>query len=236
MSEQELSPCQVLVQVRSLRKVFVKRGLVSISHQVLFNGFDLDLYQGELLGLVGPSGSGKSTLGKIIAGLEGYEGSVKVLGREVRDWVRRDRRGFAKVVQIVFQDPLSSIDPLYKIGSYLYEAVRLHFPELRKKWRSLVSRFLKRVGLGEWVLDRYPSQLSGGQRQRIALVRALLLSPAIVVFDEITSSLDKDSEREILEIVKDLRETGAFSGIFISHDLSLVESLCDRMVRLSARG
>ncbi len=222
-----------ILLVRDLRKVYVRKELLLSLPQVVIDGLDLEVYPGELVGIVGPSGCGKSTIGRIVAGLEDYEGSVKVLGREVSEWRRMDRKGLAKAVQIVFQDPYTAIDPFWKVGSYLKEAMDVHFPHLnRRAVRERIVRALADVDLDESVLDRYPSQLSGGQRQRVCIARALLLEPKFLVLDEITSALDKRTESRLVDLVRNLFKEKQVSGLFISHDLDLVERVCDRVLRM----
>ncbi len=221
-----------VVKVHNLKKAFIKAGLVASKKEEVISGLSFTVGEGELVGIVGPSGKGKSTLARIIAGLERYEGSVQVLGREVREWVRKDRKGFFRTVQIVFQDPFSSIDPLYRVGNYLYEAVKIHYPHRRKDWRDLVEHYLRLVDLPLDVIDRFPDQLSGGQRQRVAIARALLLQPQVIILDEITSSLDKDTEQKIINLIKDLWVQFSWSGIFISHNLELVNQLCNKVIAL----
>ena len=224
---------QPILVVRGLRKVYVRKELLLSVPQVVIDGLDLEVYPGELLGVVGPSGCGKSTLGRIVAGLEDYEGSVRLLGREVSEWRRKDRKGLAKAVQIVFQDPYTAIDPFWKVGSYLKEAMDVHFPRLdRETVRERLVKALADVGLDGSVLDRYPSQLSGGQRQRVCIARALLLEPKFLVLDEITSALDKRTEANLIDLVRNLFEEKQVSGLFISHDLELVERVCDRVLRM----
>ncbi len=222
----------IAIRAKDIKKTFVKSGLISSIEEKVIDGLSFVVKRGEIVGVVGPSGSGKSTLGRIVAGLEGYLGSVKVLGREVRDWVRKDRRGFARSVQIVFQDPLSSIDPLYKIGTYLYEAIKIHYPDRKRDWRKFAMYYLELVGLSGELISRYPKQLSGGQRQRVAIARALMVQPEVIVFDEVTSSLDRRIERQIVGLIKRLQGQFNWSGLFITHDLALADELCQRIINL----
>ena len=222
----------IAIKAKDIKKSFVKSGLVSSIEEKVIDGLSFVVRRGEIMGVVGPSGSGKSTLGRIVAGLEGYLGSVKILGREVRDWVREDRRSFSKSVQIVFQDPLSSIDPLYKIGTYLYEAIKIHYPNKKEHWKRFVEHYLELVGLSGELIHRYPRQLSGGQRQRVAIARALMVQPKVIVFDEITSSLDRRTERQIVDLIKRLQNRFNWSGLFITHDLALANELCEKIISL----
>ncbi|WP_172327573.1 ABC transporter ATP-binding protein [Mangrovicoccus sp. HB161399] len=181
--------------------------------------------EGESFGLVGESGSGKSTILRAITGLApGWSGRVEVDGRTVyRD--RRDRR-FHKTVQMVFQDPYASLHPRHSVDRVLSETLWLHGMD---RIDSRVPQLLEDVGLGPKFRFRYPHQLSGGQRQRVAIARALAGEPRLLLLDEPTSALDVSVQAEILNLLADLRDERGLTYVMVSHDLSVVGHLCQRL-------
>ncbi|MGM7699121.1 ATP-binding cassette domain-containing protein [Microbacterium sp. A84] len=188
---------------------------------------------GETLGLVGESGSGKSTIGKAILGLAPLtEGVIRYRGTDLSTLTRAQRRALAKDVQVIFQDPHSSLDPTKPIGYSIAEPVQIHEPGPKAVVRERVFEMLRRVGLSEDAAQRFPAQFSGGQKQRIAIARALILAPKLVVCDEPVSALDLSIQAEVINLMAELQhETGA-SYLFISHDLSIVHYLSDRIIVL----
>ena len=192
-----------------------------------------DIAAGETLGLVGESGSGKSTIGKAILGLAPVtEGLIRYRGTEINTLTRTQRRALARDVQVIFQDPHSSLDPTKPIGYSIAEPVQIHEPAPKAVVRERVFEMLRRVGLSDDAAQRFPAQFSGGQKQRIAIARALILAPKLVVCDEPVSALDLSIQAEVINLMAELqRETGA-SYLFISHDLSIVHYLSDRIVVL----
>lgn len=194
---------------------------------------NFEIADGETLGLVGESGSGKSTIGKAILGLAPLtEGLIRYRGTDISTLTRVQRRALAKDVQVIFQDPHSSLDPTKPIGYSIAEPVQIHEPGPRAVVRERVFEMLRRVGLSEDAAQRFPAQFSGGQKQRIAIARALILAPKLVVCDEPVSALDLSIQAEVINLMAELqRETGA-SYLFISHDLSIVHYLSDRIIVL----
>lgn len=192
-----------------------------------------DIAAGETVGLVGESGSGKSTIGKAILGLAPVtEGSIRYRGSAIDSLTRAQRRALAKDVQVIFQDPHSSLDPTKPIGYSIAEPVQIHEPASKGVVRQRVYDMLRRVGLSEDAAHRFPAQFSGGQKQRIAIARALILSPKLVICDEPVSALDLSIQAEVINLMAELQhETGA-SYLFISHDLSIVHYLSDRIIVL----
>ena len=192
-----------------------------------------DIGPGETLGLVGESGSGKSTIGKAILGLAPVaDGRVSYRGTDIATLTKAQRRALARDVQVIFQDPHSSLDPTKPIGYSIAEPVQIHEPGTKIAVRERVFEMLRRVGLAEDAAHRFPAQFSGGQKQRIAIARALILAPKLVVCDEPVSALDLSIQAEVINLMADLqRETGA-SYLFISHDLSIVHYLSDRIMVL----
>ncbi len=187
----------------------------------------LTIAQGEVLGLVGESGSGKSTLGRIICGIyTPTAGTVTVAGRKVREGQRKLGTG----VQMIFQDPYASLDPRRTIFQSVAEGPLAHGLTTRSSARAYVNRWLKAVAFDPALGDRYPHQFSGGQRQRIAIARALAMQPELIVCDEPVASLDVSIQAQVINLLIELRRTLNLTLLFISHDLSVVRHLCDRVV------
>ncbi len=183
-----------------------------------------DVASGESFGLVGESGSGKSTILRAITGLAPtWSGNIKVGGQRIE---RKRARAFYKQVQMVFQDPYASLHPRHSVDAVLGETLHLHgFRDIDAR----VVRLLDDVGLGQKFRFRYPHQLSGGQRQRVAIARALAPEPELLLLDEPTSALDVSVQAEILNLLADLRQEHGLTYLMVSHDLSVVGHMCDRL-------
>lgn len=192
---------------------------------------NLELGKGRILGLVGGSGSGKSTIAKVITGLlPADSGEILLEGKLLG--TKRDP-GEKKKIQMVFQNPGSSLNPRYKIGHILKSAMKLHFKDLSNT--AILARcneLIERMELPADTLDRYPSSFSGGQKQRIALARALCLEPEILIADEPTSSLDVSVQLKMLKLIKEIQRERKLSILFITHDLGVVNYLCDTVAVL----
>jgi peptide/nickel transport system ATP-binding protein len=185
--------------------------------------------RGGTLGLVGESGSGKSTIARALVGLTPISGGTITLdGRDVTPAPERNSRAYRSRVQMVFQDPYSSLNPRMTIGATMVEAVSVqHEKGSRASRRAEVLRALELVGLGASALDRFPHQFSGGQRQRIAIARALAVHPDVVIMDEVTSALDVSVQATIINLLKELQQELGLSYLFISHDLSVIGAMSD---------
>ncbi|SFC83377.1 ABC transporter ATP-binding protein [Klenkia taihuensis] len=224
-----------ILTVRGLEKHFPIKGGGLIKRVVgavrAVDGLDLDLYPGEVLGLVGESGCGKSTTGRAILNLQpATGGSVKFEGRELVGLDRRAMRPLRRDIQIVFQDPYASLNPRLPVFDIVAEPLIIHGltkdeAELRERVRTLVET----VGLNPEHTNRYPAEFSGGQRQRIGIARALALEPKVLVLDEPVSALDVSIQAGVINLLEDLKERLGLSYLFIAHDLSVVRHISDRV-------
>jgi peptide/nickel transport system ATP-binding protein len=190
-----------------------------------------DVYRGETLGIVGESGSGKTTLGRALLGLnKTAKGSIKYDGVELTTLPKSDLLAFRRNIQMVFQDPYSSLNPRLMIGPAIAEPVKVHSAAAKTERKEQVLELLDKVGLNPEHFNRYPHAFSGGQRQRIVIARALILKPGFVVFDESVSALDVSVQAQVLNLINDLKKNLGFTAVFISHDLSVIQYLCDRVL------
>lgn len=194
------------------------------------DGVSLEIPAGETLGLVGESGCGKSTLAKLILGLyRPTKGNIFFEGREISRDGRVDWKEIRRRIQIIFQDPYSSLNARMNVGSILAEPFIIHGLADKKEIGALVERLLLRVGLSSEARWRYPHEFSGGQRQRIGIARSLALEPRLIIADEPVSSLDVSIRAQILNLLMDLREEMGMAYLFISHDLSVIRHISDRV-------
>ncbi|ENO8974421.1 ABC transporter ATP-binding protein [Vibrio parahaemolyticus] len=194
-------------------------------------GISLQLKQGETLGIVGESGSGKSTLGRALIGLLPSTGKIEFKGQNMASLSDKERFDLKKDVQMVFQDPYGSLSPRMTIGEIITEGLTVHGPYLNKKERMQKARdVLREVRLDPASINRYPHEFSGGQRQRIAIARALILEPSFILLDEPTSALDRSVQLTVIDLLKDLQKKHNIGYLFISHDLSVVKALSDRVL------
>jgi peptide/nickel transport system ATP-binding protein len=203
-----------------------------LSYTKAVDDVSFDVYEGETLGLVGESGCGKTTLGRTILKLtEAIDGQIFYKRQELLRMKESDFRAHRKDMQIIFQDPYSSLNPRITVGDAIMEPMKIHniFPTSKQR-RDKVHELLKKVGLDEKYFHRYPHEFSGGQRQRICIARALGLSPKFIICDESVSALDVSVQAQVLNLLNELKEEFKFTYIFISHDLSVVKFMSDRMV------
>jgi len=222
-----------LLQVRDLRKHFaVRRGIFSrVAGAVrAVDGVSLSVGAGETLGLVGESGCGKTTAARAILRLvEPTSGSVRYDGVELTTLAPRAMRAMRRHMQIVFQDPYSSLNPRMTAGAMIGEAIRIHRLARGPAVRERVAELLSSVGLSPGHADRYPHEFSGGQRQRIGIARALAVQPRLLILDEPVSALDVSIQAQIVNLLQDLQARLGLSYLFVAHDLSVVEHISDRV-------
>ncbi len=193
-------------------------------------GVDLEIAPGETLGLVGESGSGKSTLGRLILKLiEPTAGRVIFAGRDLSTLTRKELRLLRRQMQLVFQDPYSSLDPRMRVRAIVGEGLEIHKLARGKAKEARIVELLEMVGLGADALDRYPHEFSGGQRQRIGIARALAVNPRFLVLDEPVSALDVSIQAQIVNLLQDLQERLNLTYLFIAHDLRVVEHISRRV-------
>ncbi|GAB7022931.1 ABC transporter ATP-binding protein [Salidesulfovibrio brasiliensis] len=219
-----------LLEMTELTKTYrIKGGLLGLeaSRLTAVDHVTLFMNEGETLGLVGESGCGKSTLGRLITGLEKPDsGTITYRDRPIADWNDKE---FRRMVQIVFQDPYSSLNPRQTIGSAVREPLDIHGLGSRAERNAEMLRLLEQVGLDGETASRYPHEFSGGQRQRIAIARALALRPELIVCDEPVSALDVCVQAQVLSLLRELQTDFGLTYLFISHDLSVISNLCDRV-------
>jgi peptide/nickel transport system ATP-binding protein len=197
----------------------------------VLKGISLEVFKGESLGLVGESGCGKSTLGRnIIRLLQPEEGTLIFKGIDITHLKGNALRKLRKEIQIIFQDPYSSLNPRQRIGDAIVEPMAIHGLHTSKKQRvKKAKELLEKVGLKAEQFNRYPHEFSGGQRQRIGIARALAVEPELIVCDESVSALDVSVQAQVLNLLNDLKDEFGLTYLFISHDLSVVNYFCDRI-------
>ena len=236
MAEQEMQAgrnrrlimAEIILQVKNLKKTFIsgKRRIEAVD-DVSFN-----LKRGECLGIVGESGSGKSTIAKMITHLEPVTGGqIFLKGNDITHASGRELREIYRTMQMVFQMPTESFDPHRTLGDGIGESLQ-NMGINRKETRNKVENLLESCGLDRTFADRYPHQVSGGQCQRAAIARALAVSPEILICDEATSALDVTVQKQIMELLIELKQQQNLSFLFICHDLALVQAFCDKVLVL----
>ncbi len=223
---------QYILMVNQLKKYFpIKKGFIAhtTGYVKAVDGVTFNLKRGTTMGLVGESGCGKTTTGRTILRLAGEKTSGQVLfnGKEVYDLANKELREARTKMQIIFQDPFSSLQPRMPVGEIIGEAVREHGIVSKAEYSDYIDKVMDDCGLQSFQKDRYPHEFSGGQRQRICIARALALNPEFVVCDEPVSALDVSIQAQIINLLKDLQEKRNLTYLFISHDLSVVEHISD---------
>ena len=222
-----------LVEIKNLIKHFpVKKGLFkkTVGLVKAVDDVSLDIYEGETLGLVGESGCGKSTLGRVLVRLiNPTSGDIIFDNKNLNSYSNKELRSQRQYFQIIFQDPNSSLDPRSTIGKSIEEALIIHGMKDRLERQKKVSEMLNLVGIPANAFERFPHEFSGGQRQRIGIARALILKPKLVVCDEPVSALDVSVQAQVLNLLNDLKDELSLTLLFISHNLSVVENVSDRI-------
>ena len=223
-----------LLRVENVAKSYFSRvGVFGQKQEIkAVNGISFDVFEGETLGLVGESGCGKSTLGKVILQLEkATKGSIFYKGKEITSLKSKDLRSLRKDIQLIFQDPYSSLHPRKIIGQAIIEPMEVHgIGSSKKQRKEKAMELLSRVGLEASYFHRYPHQLSGGQRQRVGIARTIAMEPKLVICDESVSALDISVQAQVLNLLNELKEDFGFTYIFISHDLAVVKYMADQLL------
>jgi len=231
--EREESPERPLVEVHDLKKHFpIRKGVFSkiAGYVYAVDGISFHINHGETLGLVGESGCGKSTAGKTLLKLiEPTAGSIKVRGEDVTGFDANDMRPLRREMQIIYQDPYSSLNPRMSAGDIVGEPLTIHQVAAGKEKEERVAQLFERVGLQAHQMNAYPHEFSGGQRQRIGIARALALSPSLIVGDEPVSALDVSIQAQVINLLMDLQDEFKLSYLFIAHDLAVVEHISHRV-------
>ncbi|MCX4704285.1 ATP-binding cassette domain-containing protein [Streptomyces sp. NBC_01352] len=217
-----------LLDIRELRVSFPGRGFRARAHEVL-HGVSLTVGEGETVGLVGESGSGKTTIGRAVLGLAAPSGgTVRFQGKDITHAAGKERRALASDLQVVFQDPYSSLNPSLTIGDILSEPLVMQGVTAGEA-RAQVGGLLDQVGLPKDAAERLPREFSGGQRQRVAIARALAPAPRLIVCDEPVSALDLSTQARILDLLVDIQRRTSVAYLFISHDLAVIRHVSHRV-------
>ncbi len=223
-----------LLEVRHLVKHFPVRGGVLnrvVGHVHAVNDVSFDVRKGETLGIVGESGCGKSTLGKMLIRLiEPTSGTITYEGQDITALSHSQMMPLRRTMQIIFQDPYSSLNPRLTVRSLLKEAIAFHRIVARNEMDDYITELIRRVGLRADAADKFPHEFSGGQRQRIGIARALATKPEFIVADEPVSALDVSIQAQVLNLLMDLKDEFGLTLVFISHDLKVIQHFCDRVM------
>jgi microcin C transport system ATP-binding protein len=227
---------KTILKTDGLRVWFpIRRGFLRhvVGHIKAVDGIDLEVKEGQTLGVVGESGSGKTTLGLALLRLVSSDGPIVYLGDRIDRYDSKRMRPLRRHMQIVFQDPYGSLSPRMSVGQIIEEGLAIQNPGLSRNERDArVARALKEVGLDPAWRDRYPHEFSGGQRQRIAIARALVLEPKFLILDEPTSALDVSVQAQIVDLLRELQKRHKLAYLFISHDLKVVRALANSIIVL----
>ena len=203
----------------------------TVDHVKAVDGINLELREGQTLGVVGESGSGKTTLGLALTRLISSQGRISFVGKDINEYSFKQMRGFRDKMQVVFQDPYGSLSPRMSVGEIIAEGLTIHQRHLSREERDqLVVNALVETGLDPESRHRYPHEFSGGQRQRIAIARAIVLEPKFVMLDEPTSALDMSVQAQVVDLLRDLQKKRGLAYMFISHDLRVVKALANEVI------
>lgn len=225
----------ILFEAKQLKKnYYISRGLFKKPKKIeAVKSIDFKVIQGETFAIVGESGCGKSTTANLLLNIEKpTSGKINYRGRDLATFSQQDWRDYRKKVQIIFQDPYSSLNPRWKVGKIIAEPLKLNTDFSKKEITEKVYEIMAKVGLEKDWYHRYPHQFSGGQRQRIGIARALVLNPEVIICDEPVSALDVSIQAQVLNLLLDLQKEFKLTYIFISHDLSVVEHIADRIMAM----
>jgi oligopeptide transport system ATP-binding protein len=231
--KQEKVNQEVLLSVKDIKMHFpIKGGLLGRTqgHVKAVDGVSFDIIKGETLGLVGESGCGKSTTGRVLLRLlEATSGSVNFDGKEIFSLNDNDLRATRSDMQLIFQDPFSSLNPRLSVGETLSRVLKIHGVKDPQEREDRIKEVLELVGLTSFHMRRYPHEFSGGQRQRIGIARALILNPKLIVLDEPVSALDVSIQSQVVNLLEDLQEKFGLTYLFVSHGLNIVRHISDRV-------
>ncbi|WEG19220.1 dipeptide ABC transporter ATP-binding protein (plasmid) [Alkalihalophilus pseudofirmus] len=224
---------EVLVDVKNVQKYFpLSKGWFKTKSYVrAVDNISFSINRGETFGLVGESGCGKSTTGRLLNGLiKADNGEILYHGENLIGLPEKKWKNYRQRMQMVFQDPFASLSPRMRVKDIVMEPLTIHFPNMSSKEKlQKVIELLEKCGISEYHLNKFPHEFSGGQRQRISIARALILQPELIIADEAVSALDVSIQSQILNLLKDLQEEYKLTYLFISHDLSVVEHISDRV-------
>ncbi|MFC0559264.1 ABC transporter ATP-binding protein [Halalkalibacter alkalisediminis] len=233
MSQATENKNDVLLEINGLKKYFpIKKGFFqrTVGNVKAVDGITFSIKKGETFGLVGESGCGKSSAGRTIMRLyEPTEGEIIFDGKDISKLKERELLPYRRDIQMVFQDPFSSLNPRKTVGAILKEPLSVHGLHKGKERQEFIEQLMEKVGLNPSYANRYPHEFSGGQRQRIGIARALALNPKLIIGDEPVSALDVSVQSQVLNLMKDLQEEFGLTYLFIAHDLGVVKHISDRI-------